>query len=91
MSIRAKFHLLVFVAFPVGFFVLGVLGKTVHLVFAFLALAYVALIGTLTFLVRCPGCNTLIATQGYFMVPYIPRRCRSCGYDLGKRRQRNEH
>ena len=91
MSVRAKFHLLVFVAFPVGFFVLGVLGKMVHLVFAFLALAYVALMGTLTFLFRCPGCNALVATQGYLMFPYIPRRCRSCGYDLGTRRPRNKH
>ena len=91
MSTRAKFHLLVFVAFPVGFFVLGGLGMTVHLVFAFLALAYVALIGTLTFLVRCPGCNAPIAAQGCFMIPYIRRRCRSCGYDLGTRRPRNKH
>ena len=90
MSVRAKFHLLVFVAFPVGGFILGGLAM-VHLVFLYLAFAYSALIAALAWLFRCPGCNALLVTQGYLMFPYIPRRCRSCGYDLGKRRQGNEH
>ena len=82
--------MLAFVAFPVGFSILAAL-VTVHLVFLYFAFAYNALIGTWLFLFRCPGCKALVITQGYLMFPYIPRRCRSCGYDLGKRRPGNKH
>ena len=84
MSARTKFHLLTFVAFPLGFFALGVLGMTVHGVFGLLALAYTLVIGILQHLFRCPNCNKRLLWQGPLMFPYLPKHCQSCGSDLGK-------
>jgi len=87
MSVRAKFHLLVFVVFPVGALTLGVLGMTTSTAFAFVAFGYTILIGLSALLIGCPSCNARLAWQGYLMFPYIPKHCQSCGHDLGKRRQ----
>jgi len=33
---------------------------------------------------RCPNCKRRVMWQGYFMFPYLPKRCRYCGNDLSK-------
>jgi len=82
MSVRAKFHLLIFVVFPVGALTLGTLGMTLNTAFAFAAFGYTILIGLSALLIGCPSCKARLAWQGYLMFPFLPKRCRSCGSDL---------
>jgi uncharacterized protein (DUF983 family) len=34
---------------------------------------------------RCPNCKRRVIWQGYFMFPYLPKRCRYCRHDLGSK------
>lgn len=92
MSIRAKYHLLLFVAFPVGSMGLMLLGL-LHPALALVAFPYAGLIALLGLRLRCPNCQERVMTQTFTVLgiqmqtqsPYIRRRCDNCGYDLSGR------
>ena len=85
MSVRARFHLLIFVVFPVGALILSALGMTLDRGFTFAAFGYTIVIGLWALLVTCPSCSARLVWQGYLLFPFLPRHCRRCGHDLTRK------
>ena len=85
MSIRAKYHLMVFFGWYAGGAALMVMGMEVHPALVPAILPYALVMVLLLLRMRCPSCGRRLATQTYLMCPYLARRCRYCGYDLGRR------
>ena len=90
MSVRTKARLLAFVATPLGFFSLGVLGMLVHPLFVFLAFAYMLVVHSYCMRIRCPDCATPVGWHTYRLLglrfewwySLVPKRCEWCGHDL---------
>jgi hypothetical protein len=96
MSVRARAHLLSYVAFPVGVFFLGILGMIAHPAVAFLAFPYMILVVSYSTRIRCPECATPVEWHTYRFLglrfqwwsAHVPKRCEWCGHDLtGKDRK----
>ena len=85
MSVRAKYHLLVFVGWFAGGLALAVIGMMVHPVIIVVLFPYGAVMAFLLLRLRCPNCRRRLATQTYLMGPYMGRRCRYCGFDLSRK------
>jgi hypothetical protein len=93
VSVRTKYHLLVFVAIPAGLFGLLCLGMELQSMVFLLAFPYLILLSLLGQLLRCPNCHERIGWQTFTVLgfevrltsPYIRRECDSCGHDLSRR------
>ena len=91
LSTRAKAHLLIFVAFPVGALGLGLLGLLVHQAFLWPAFVYTFAMGMWAAAIRCPKCGRPVILQTYSLLghrvetwwPYVRKCCEQCGHDLG--------
>ena len=98
MSIRAKVHLLIFVAWPVGGLGLSLLGM-LHPMLVFLVFPYALLISSLGQRIRCSTCDIPVLWHTYRLLgrrlfewwsPLAPRRCEHCGHDLTGKERRTE-
>jgi hypothetical protein len=93
VSVRTKYHFLIFVAIPAGFFGLFWLGMRLQSMVFLLAFPYLVLLSVLGQLLRCPKCHERIGWQTFtvlgfevrFRSPYIRRECDNCGHDLSGR------
>lgn len=83
-------NILSFVGWPVGGFLLGVLGFVVHWTLALLVFPWAYVIDYLTTRIRCPSCDTPVGWHKYKLFgsefewwsPFTPGRCEWCGHDL---------
>ena len=98
MSVRAKARLLNFVASPLGFLSLGLLGMLVHPLFVFLAFAYMLVVHSYSMRIRCPDCATPVGWHMYRFLglrfewwnPYVPKQCEWCGHDLTQKQSKGK-
>jgi len=84
MSVRAKFHLLIFAGWLGGGSVVALVTQA-HPPWAVLLWLLAVIVAAVALGMRCPNCRRRLAWQGYLMFPVLPRRCRYCGHDLGRR------
>jgi len=88
MSLRTTVHLVHFIVFPVSFFVLFTLGKKYGgVVYVLLMCLLTIIVGVWGTSLRCPNCKAWLVWQRMFLV-CLPRSCRSCGHDLGRKERR---
>jgi DNA-directed RNA polymerase subunit RPC12/RpoP len=90
LSASTAYNMLVFVIWPSGCLLLGILGVTWHWIFAVLLFAFMFLLDHLTRRIRCPKCGTPVGWHRYAFAglefewwsPLARRRCEHCGHDL---------
>ncbi len=91
-NVRRTYNLIGFVAFPVGFFLIGCLAVLVHGIVSLLIFPWLYFINIWQISLRCPNCGTRIRRplrhihsleMDFIMGPYIaPKHCEHCGFDL---------
>ena len=60
-------------------------GPLIDPAFMLLVLPLGLLVSLLALRIRCPNCRARLVWQGYFMLQYLPKRCRHCGQDLAQK------
>jgi hypothetical protein len=87
VTMRTKYHLLVFVTWPVGTLAIGLLAARVWGYLAPLAFLWAIWVHFRAREIRCPRCEKPIGWTEYFSEfwawsPVARRHCEKCGYDL---------
>lgn len=83
MSVRAKFHLLIFAGWFGGGFIIALVSEA-HPPWIIMLIPLAVVLAFAALGMRCPNCKRRVMWQGYFMFPYLPKHCRYCGRSLSR-------
>ena len=87
MNLRVQRNLIVFLVFPSGLIVFGLLGF-IHWVFLLFAITHLLIVGKIASRIVCPNCGTQLGmhkhkwgnTVFYIYTPFTKKNCDKCGY-----------